>query len=83
MPKDLESISHHLQTFRTTIEGCTDCYCPALLTLLEARIDVCQHTLNELSEILSHLTPDLVPTYEKLVSILRSLSAANSRTKVV
>jgi prefoldin subunit 5 len=79
--KDLESIGAQLQYFRDTVERCRQDYDPALLMLLEARIDVCQHTLSELQEILSHLTPELAPVYEKLVSILRTLSSCNTRTK--
>lgn len=52
------------------------------MTLLEARIDVCRDTLNELQQSLSKLDPQMLGTYEKLVSILRSLSACNTRSKV-
>lgn len=51
------------------------------MTLIEARIAVCQEILSELQKFLSHLSPDLSPKYEKLVSILRSLSALNTRSK--
>lgn len=52
------------------------------MTLLEARIDVCKDTLTELQQSLSKLDPDMMDMYEKLVSILRSLSACNTRSKV-
>jgi hypothetical protein len=51
------------------------------MTLLEARIDVCYQTLKELQASLSQLDPELMGYYEKLVSILRSLSACNTRSK--
>ena len=51
------------------------------MTLLEARIDVCRQTLKELQVSLSRLDPKLMGYYEKLVSILRSLSACNTRSK--
>jgi hypothetical protein len=51
------------------------------MTLLGARIDVCYQTLKELQGPLSQLDPPLMGYYEKLVSILRSLSACNTRSK--
>ncbi|KAH0156464.1 hypothetical protein KCU82_g10293, partial [Aureobasidium melanogenum] len=51
------------------------------MTLLEARIDVCYQTLKDLQASLSRLDPELMGYYEKLVSILRSLSACNTRSK--
>jgi len=52
-----------------------------LMTLLDARIDVCRRTLHELQEPLSQLNPERMEAYVKLVSILRSLSACNTRTR--
>jgi len=80
-PKDLESISGRLQECRDYCERGKDSYSPHLLTLLDARIEVCQSILSELELSLSHLTPELRPKYDKLVSILRSLSACNTRSK--
>lgn len=57
-------------------------YSPHLLTLLEARIEVCEQRLAELQLNLSHLTDELRPEYERLVSILRTLCACNTRSKV-
>ncbi|KAF2184354.1 hypothetical protein K469DRAFT_666803 [Zopfia rhizophila CBS 207.26] len=80
-PKDLESISSRLEDCRRYCERGKESYSSNLLTLLEARIEVCQKTLSELELTLSHLTPELTPKYDKLVSILRSLSACNTRSK--
>ncbi|KAF2809533.1 uncharacterized protein BDZ99DRAFT_571333 [Mytilinidion resinicola] len=80
-PKDLESISTSLQKSRDYCERGRESYSPNFLTLLEARIQVCQDILSELELSLSHLTPELRPKYDKLVSILRSLSACNTRSK--
>lgn len=55
---------------------------PHILLLLEARIATCRATLSELQQVLSRLSPELLETHEKLVSILRSLSGCNSRSKV-
>ncbi|KAF2002660.1 hypothetical protein P154DRAFT_618390 [Amniculicola lignicola CBS 123094] len=80
-PKDLESISDRLEDCRRYTERGKDAYSPHLLTLLEARIAVCRQVISELKLNLSHLTPELTPKWDKLVSILRSLSACNTRSK--
>lgn len=81
-PKDLESLSHHIDDWQESIERGRDTHPPSLITLLEARIDVCRKKLNDLLTALSKLDPQMMGTYEKLVSILRSLSACNARSKV-
>ena len=55
---------------------------PHLCTLLDNRITACRQLLAELKAVLATLSPAVVPTYERLVSILRSLAAANTRSKV-
>lgn len=80
--KDLESIGAHLKKCRRYIERGKDSYSPHLLTLLDARIQVCSETLARLELAISHLTPDLTPKYDKLVSILRTLAGCNTRSKV-
>ncbi|KAK0653433.1 UPF0662 protein [Lasiodiplodia hormozganensis] len=80
-PKDLDSIEHRLQEYRTSVERGKETYSPHLITLLEARMDVCQELLGKLQHTLEKLSSELRPTYEKLVSILRSLSACNTRSK--
>ena len=57
-------------------------YSPALLTLLESRLEHCRHSLEKLQKGLASLAPGLVQTHETLVSILRSTSAVNTRSKV-
>ncbi|KAI5195780.1 hypothetical protein E4T39_08056 [Aureobasidium subglaciale] len=81
LPQDLESIEHNLQKWRSSVERGRDVHSDSLMTLLEARIDVCYQTLKELQGSLSRLDPQLMGYYEKLVSILRSLSACNTRSK--
>ncbi|KAF2150614.1 hypothetical protein K461DRAFT_280610 [Myriangium duriaei CBS 260.36] len=80
-PKDLESISANMSKYRESIERGKDSHSPHLMTLLEARISVCSHTLHELEEALSKLDPNMMEVYIKLVSILRSLSACNTRSR--
>ena len=57
-------------------------HAPHLCTLLENRMEACRNLLSDLKEILATVSPSVVPTYEKLVSILRSMAAANTRSKV-
>lgn len=80
--KDLGTMALSIQQWRESIERGQQSYSPHLLTLLEARIHVCQERLQELQQSLSRLGPDVVGMYERLVSILRSLSACNTRSKV-
>lgn len=67
---------------RSTLERGRDTYSPALLTLLESRLEHCQISLEKLQKGLAVLDPGLVQTHETLVSILRSTSAVNTRSKV-
>lgn len=81
-PKDLAGIQKHIEQWKASIERGKGAHSPHLVTLLEARIHVCQNTLKELMGHLSRLDPSMMETYEKLVSILRTLSACNTRSKV-
>ncbi|KAF4313811.1 hypothetical protein GTA08_BOTSDO00853 [Botryosphaeria dothidea] len=80
-PKDLDSVESRLKEYRTSVERGKETYSPSLITLLEARMDICQELLEKLKHTLEKLSPELKPIYEKLVSILRSLSACNTRSK--
>jgi hypothetical protein len=81
-PRDLEGIAQHIEEWESSIGRTKDNHSPHLITLLEARIDVCKTTLKELRSHLSRLDPEMLETYQKLVSILRSLSACNTRSRV-
>ncbi|KAF1960255.1 hypothetical protein CC80DRAFT_489456 [Byssothecium circinans] len=78
--KDLDSIGTQLKKAKTYIDKGKESYSPHLLTLLEARMEVCQKTLERLELAQSSLTDDLRPKYDKLVSILRSLAGCNTRS---
>jgi hypothetical protein len=80
--KDIESISRTVQQMHDIVQRGKDNYSPQLSILLEARLEVCRVQLSHLHDHLSHLSPELAPIHEKLISILRSISAANTRTKV-
>ncbi|MCJ1289760.1 hypothetical protein MMC34_001293 [Xylographa carneopallida] len=77
--KDLDGIESTFSTMRDTLQRGKESYSPHLLTLLENRLDTCHLILEELYRRLENLSPELVPTYEKLVSILRSMAACNTR----
>ncbi|KAF9892721.1 hypothetical protein FE257_001123 [Aspergillus nanangensis] len=79
--KDLSAISKTLEAMHETLERGRDVYSPALLTLLESRLEKCQLHLSRLQAGLAALSPELAPTHETLVSILRSTSAVNTRSK--
>ncbi|KAI4113899.1 MAG: hypothetical protein LQ345_005214 [Seirophora villosa] len=81
-PKDLESVSQKLASMQETLKRGKASHSPHLLKLLENRLDTCRHLLSELQSSLADLSPQLIPVYERLVSILRSISAANTRQKV-
>ncbi|CAG8130831.1 unnamed protein product [Penicillium salamii] len=79
--KDLNSITKTLESTRETLERGRDTYSPALLTLLESRLEQCEISLKKLQKGLAALAPPLAQTHETLVSILRSTSAVNTRSK--
>jgi septation ring formation regulator EzrA len=76
--KDLSSITKTLADMHETLERGRDTYSPALLTLLESRLDKCQLKLEKLQSGLAKLSPELASTHE---TILRSTSAVNTRSK--
>lgn len=78
--RDLESIENTLSGMRRTLERDGE-YSPYLLTRIKYRIEACEKLLQELREFLSTLSPPMVPTWEKLVSILRAIAALNTRSK--
>ena len=81
--KDLESLSNTLDSMQRTLSIGEGKYPLHLIVLLDNRLDTCRHLLLDLKATLADLSPELTRTHEKLVSILRSISAANTRAKVV
>jgi hypothetical protein len=80
-PKDLEGLYQQLSECRRYVERGHDEYSSDLITLLDARIAVCEEILAVLKRNLSGLTPELTPKWDKLVSLLRSLAGCNARSK--
>ena len=75
-------MSHTLDKMRDTLQRGIDTYSPHLLTLLENRLNTCRNILAELRGSIADLSPALHPVHERLISILRSIAAANTRQKV-
>ena len=80
--KDIVGIDHRLTRIEESVELGRPHHHDVILTLLEARIAACRATLKELRLLLDPIPKDLMPMHEKLVSILRSLSGCNTRSKV-
>ncbi|KAI9754711.1 MAG: hypothetical protein M1815_005471 [Lichina confinis] len=78
-PQDLESGLHTLDRIDDVVRKGRDTYSPHVLTLLEARVQTCRKILSQLQRAIADISPQLLPIYEKLISILRSVSAANTR----
>lgn len=80
--KDLTHISHTLGRLRDNVKNADATYSEKLVTLLSNRIEVCQLSLSDLESRLSRLGGELPAIHEKLISVLRSISLANTRSKV-
>lgn len=71
-----------MNEWKQSIERGKDQHNHNLMIFLEARMNVCHNLLSEMLQALSKVDPKLMEYYIKLVSILRSLSACNTRSKV-
>lgn len=80
--KDLEHVTHTLENLRKIVKNAAGSYSPKLITLLSNRIEVCQASLSILNDRLARLGGTLPAIHEQLISTLRSISLANTRTKV-
>lgn len=80
--KDLSHVSDTIENLREIVRNAKPIYSPRLITLLTNRLDLCHASCQNLQNNLGRLGSDLVPIYEKLVSILRSISLANTKAKV-
>ncbi len=80
--KDLVHVSSTLENLRVIVKNADGTYSPKLITLLSNRIEVCQALLSNLQNRLDRLGGELPTIHEKLISILRSISLANTRSKV-
>ncbi|QSZ31709.1 hypothetical protein DSL72_001276 [Monilinia vaccinii-corymbosi] len=79
--KDLAHVSQTLERLGGIVKNANPSYSPRLLTLLGKRIEICQRSLKNLSKRLERISGELAPVYEKIISIMRSISLANTRSK--
>jgi len=80
--KDLDHVSGTIQNIRQIVRNAEASYSPKLLNLLSTRLDACQSLLTNLLVRLGRLEGGLPEIHEKSISILRSISLANTRSKV-
>lgn len=81
--KDLEHVAHTLGKIGRIMENAHTDYSPRLITLLRNRLSVCQDSCSNLLNQLHRLDPGLADIHEKLISLLRSISLANTKAKVL
>ncbi|KAL2888882.1 UPF0662 protein [Ceratocystis lukuohia] len=79
--KDLDSITHTLKKLTQYIENGRDSHDPIVLDLLLKRTGLCKEMLKSLQAKQEPLGEPLPAIHEKLISILRSISLANTRSK--
>lgn len=79
--KDLKSLEDTLARMTLTLKNGEDKYSPFLITRIKYRMEIIQNHLEDMSHFLSTLDPNMVPIWEKLVSLLRALAALNIRSK--
>lgn len=80
--KDLSHVAHTLENLSEIVKNAHGKYSDKLVTLLSHRLEVCHELCSNLQQRLQRLDPALQDIWEKLISILRSISLANTRSKV-
>jgi hypothetical protein len=81
--KDLTSISDSLERLSAIIGRLPSDESASLLeTLLFSRIERCQQSLDDLKDVLKNIDEPLLPTHEKLVSILRQMAVVSTKSRV-
>ena len=82
-PKDLTSISNTLGRLEGIIQNTNSQHSPYLVELLAHREELCKSSLANLRNQLDQLDEPLQAIYERLISIMRSMSLANTKSKVM
>ena len=80
-PKDLSHISHTLGSLENIVHNSEGIYSDRLVKLLANRISLCRESCDNLQNNLKRLDPALADIHEKLISILRCISLANTKSK--
>lgn len=81
--KDLASLESTIEKMEKALNSGAEKYSPYLMTRISYRMAICKVLIAELHEFLERLSPEMEPTWENLVSILRAIAALNTRTKVI
>ncbi|CAK7265432.1 hypothetical protein SEPCBS119000_001509 [Sporothrix epigloea] len=79
--KDLESITHTLDRMSSILHGADSHDPPYLAELISRRVEQCQESLKKLQIKVQMLEAPLPAIHEKLISILRSMSLANTKPR--
>ncbi|KAK3942236.1 hypothetical protein QBC46DRAFT_380367 [Diplogelasinospora grovesii] len=79
--KDLNSMAHTLRTLDGILSNTESQHSPYLAELLSNRVELCKASLAKLQQKLNQLDEPLQAIHEKLISILRSMSLANTKAK--
>ena len=82
-PKDLTSISNTLGRLEKILKNADSRHSPYLVELLANREALCKSMLCNLRKQLEQLDEPLQAIYERLISIMRSMSLANTKSKVI
>ena len=80
--KDLESIMHTLDKMSSIVQNTDSSDPPYLAELVGRRVEQCKESIKQLQEKVQMLEAPLPAIHEKLVSILRSMSLANTKPRV-
>jgi hypothetical protein len=80
--KDLAHVSQTLENLGEMVKSSEGKYSPRLVTLLGNHLEVCREACCNLQKQLQRLDPEVAETHEKLISIMRSISLANTKAKV-
>ncbi|KAK0708791.1 hypothetical protein B0T21DRAFT_298364 [Apiosordaria backusii] len=80
-PKDLDSLSDTLGRLDGILKNGNAQHSPYLVELLSKREELCKKMLAKLREKLEELDKPLQTVYERLISIMRSMSLANTKKK--
>ncbi|KXX81933.1 hypothetical protein MMYC01_201112 [Madurella mycetomatis] len=80
-PKDLHSIAHTLGKLDGILKNADSEHSPYLVELLAKREELCKKMLVDLRKRLNQLDEPLQAVYERLISIMRCMSLANTKPK--
>ena len=78
--KDLDSMAHTLSQLDKVMTATDHSHSPYIIELLANRLELCHSSLDKLKKRVDDLEDPLQSIHERLISILRSMSLANTKT---